>query len=233
MVPAGIPFPVGPVGPVGPDGPNVGPLVPCGTLSPSDTAGPVRQCGMLSPPNHVAECSVGPGGTLYSPDPAGILSPAVPAGIFLPSGLCWPYWPVWDFVPSDSESAISVDPGGGDRSCVADSDALGWAVGHCWGTLLPGEDGPGLCPIGLTVGLLPVVAVPLPAVRDPMIALSPVEGVGKGLCEGRRGEHCCTQGWYGPDVARTLAVVAMVGDGGWADAERCYIGLCGRVRGMG
>ena len=43
--------------------------------------------------------------------------------------------------------------------------------------LLPGEHVPGLCPIGLTVGLLPVAAVPLPAVRDPMIALSPVEGL--------------------------------------------------------
>ena len=38
------------------------------------------------------------------------------------------------------------------------------------GTLLPGEDGPGLCPIGLTVGLWPVAA------KDPTIALSPVEG---------------------------------------------------------
>ena len=63
------------------------------------------------------------------------------------------------------------------------------------GTLHAGEDGPGLCPIGLTVGLLPVAAVPLPAVWDPMIALSPVEG----LVEGRRGEHCCTRWlvWFG------------------------------------
>ena len=201
VVPAGIPFPVGPVGPVGPDGPNVGPLVPCGTLSPSDTAGPVRQCGMLSPPNHVAECSVGPGGTLYSPDPAGILSPAVPAGIFLPVGSVGPVGPIGPYgtlSPSDSESAISVDPGGGTDPVLPTRMHLVGPLGTV-GTLLPGEDGPGLCPIGLTVGLLPVVAVPLPAVRDPMIALSPVEGL----------ERDC------------------------AKAERCYIGLCGRVRGMG
>ena len=38
------------------------------------------------------------------------------------------------------------------------------------GTLIPEEDGPGLCPIGLTAGLWPAVVVPLPAVRDPTIA---------------------------------------------------------------
>ena len=34
---------------------------------------------------------------------------------------------------------------------------------------------PGLCQIVFTVGLLPGVAVLLPAVRDPLFALSPVE----------------------------------------------------------
>ena len=55
--------------------------------------------------------------------------------------------------------------------------------------LLPDEHWPGLCPIDLTVGLLPGSAVPLPAVKDPMIVLSPVEGmerdcveVGSGRC---------------------------------------------------
>ena len=50
-------------------------------------------------------------------------------------------------------------------------------------TLLPGEDGPGLCPIGLPVGLWPVAAVPFPAVRDPMIALSPVERLERDCAE--------------------------------------------------
>ena len=78
-------------------------------------------------------------------------------------------------------------------------------------TLLPGEHGPGLCPIGLTVGLLPVAAVPLPAVRDPMIVLSPVEGLERDCAE--VGEESITVhgGWSGPDVARIPAVVAMVG----------------------
>ena len=57
-------------------------------------------------------------------------------------------------------------------------------------TLLSGEHGPGLCPIGVTVGLLPVAVVLLPAVRDPMIALSPVEGLERDC---RRGERYCAR----------------------------------------
>ena len=76
-------------------------------------------------------------------------------------------------------------------------------------TLLPGEDGPGLCPIGLTVGLLPGAAVPLPAVRDLMIALSPVEGLERDCAEVGEMSIAVHGGWSGPDVART-AVVAMV-----------------------
>ena len=77
-------------------------------------------------------------------------------------------------------------------------------------TLLPGEDGPGLCPIVLTVGLLPGAAVPLPAVRDPMIALSPVEGLERDCAEVGEKSIAVHGGWSGPDVARTHAVVAMV-----------------------
>ena len=115
-------------------------------------------CGTLSPSDsepagpdgpYVAGGPVGPDGTLspFSSDPAG------PDGLYVAGD---PVGPIGTLFPSDSGSAILVDPGG---------------------TLLPGEHGPGLCPIGLTVGLLPVAAVPLPAVRDPMIALSPVEGL--------------------------------------------------------
>ena len=83
------------------------------------------------------------------------------------------------------------------------------------GTLLPGEDGPGLCPIDLTAGLLPIAAVPLPAVRDPMIALSPLEGLESECAE--VGEESITVhgGWSGPEVAMTPAVVAMVGMDAW------------------
>ena len=79
------------------------------------------------------------------------------------------------------------------------------------GTLLPGDDGPGICPISLIAGLLPVAAVPLPAMWDPMIALSPVEGLDRHCAE--VGEESITVhgGWSGLDVARTPAVVAMVG----------------------
>ena len=42
-------------------------------------------------------------------------------------------------------------------------------------TLTPSVDVPGLCRIVLTVGLCPEVAVPLPAVWDPLFASSPVE----------------------------------------------------------
>ena len=55
-----------------------------------------------------------------------------------------------------------------------------------------GKDGPGLCPIGVTVGQLPVVAVPLLAVWDPTIALSPVEGLDRD-CAKAGEEHCCTR----------------------------------------
>ena len=77
-VPPGIPFPVGPVGPYG-------------MLSPSDTA---------------AVGPVGPDGTLSSSDLAGILVPAVPAGILSPVG------PYGTLSPSDSDSVVLVDPGG-------------------------------------------------------------------------------------------------------------------------
>ena len=184
------------------------------------TAGPVGLCGMLCPPDTVAKGPVGPGGTLSSPDTAGILFPAMPAGILLPVG---PVGPIDSLSPSDSDSAILVDPGGvfpssdlaGMRGSdtPAESAILMGPVGHpMWlgvlhpsdsesadpviptrrqsssivefvgplglrGTLLPGEDGPGLCPIVSTNDLLLVVAVPLTAMRDPVFAQSPLEGL--------------------------------------------------------
>ena len=74
--------------------------------------------------------------------------------------------------------------------------------------LLPAVDVPGLCQIVLTVGLLPGVAVPLPAVWDPLFALSPVEELKKTGAElvGRR--LAVRNGWSGPAVAGISAVVA-------------------------
>ena len=77
-------------------------------------------------------------------------------------------------------------------------------------TLLPGEDGPGLCPIGLTVGLLPGAAVPLPAVRDPMIALSPVEGLERDCADDGEKSIAVHGGWSGPDVARNVLRILVV-----------------------
>ena len=105
------PFNSDPAGPVGPYVAG-GPVGPYGTLSPFDSDGPVGRCGMLSLPTPVAEGPMGPGETLSSPDPAGILSLAVPAGIFLPVGSVGPVGPYGMVSLSDSESAILVDPGG-------------------------------------------------------------------------------------------------------------------------
>ena len=79
------------------------------------------------------------------------------------------------------------------------------------GTLLPGEDGTGLCPIVPTDEMLSVVAVPLPAVRDPVITQLPVEEL-VGECGDVVEESISVHsGWSGSEVAKTPAVVAMVG----------------------
>ena len=56
-----------------------------------------------------------------------------------------------------------------------------------------------------------MAAVPLPAVRDPMIALLPVEGLERDCAEIGEESIAVHGRWSGPDVARTPAVVAMVG----------------------
>ena len=78
-------------------------------------------------------------------------------------------------------------------------------------TLLLDVDVPRLCQIVLTVGLLPGVAVPLPAVWDPLFALSPVEEL-KGTGAEVVGRSLVVHGgWSGPDVAGISAVVARPG----------------------
>ena len=58
---------------------------------------------------------------------------------------------------------------------------------------------------------MPVAAVPLPAVRDPMVAQSPVEGLVR-ECDDVTDESITVHGgWSDPEVVGTPAVVAMVG----------------------
>ena len=86
-------------------------MLPCvvGTLSPSDSdsVGPVGPCGTLSPSDSVAVGPVGPDGMLSSSDLAGMLFPAVPAGILFPVGPVGPYGTLF---PSDSDSVGPVGP---------------------------------------------------------------------------------------------------------------------------
>ena len=79
------------------------------------------------------------------------------------------------------------------------------------GTLLPGEGGPKFCPGVLTDDLVLVVAVLLPAVRDPMVTPSPVQVI-VGDCSVVTEENITGHdGWSDPDVVGTHSVVAMVG----------------------
>ena len=181
-----------------------GPVAPYGALSPSDSdpagpagpyvaGGPVGPDGTLSPfisdpagpaGPYAAGGPVGPDGTLspFNSDPAGPDGPYVAGGAVGPFGM---------LSPSDSGSAILVDPGGG--------------------MLLPDEGGPKSCPSVLTDDLVLVAAVPLPAVRDPMVTQSPVE-VRVGDCSVVTEVNITVHdGWSDPDVVGTPAVVAMVG----------------------
>ena len=79
------------------------------------------------------------------------------------------------------------------------------------GMLLPGEEGPGLCPIVPTDDLVSVAAVLPPGVRDPVIAQSPVEGLVRECDDVREESVTVHGGWSDPEVAKTPAMVAMVG----------------------
>ena len=134
--------------------------------------------GMLLPAIHVRP--VGIWGTLSSSDydPAGQNGPHVTGGSV---------GHLETLSPATSESGILVDPGGMFPSSdlarmrgpapPAGSAVLRGPVGPAMSleTLLLDVDVPRLCQIVLTVGLLPGVAVPLPAMWDPLFALSPVE----------------------------------------------------------
>ena len=230
-VPAGIPFSVGPVGPVGlcgtwsPSDSESAILVdPGGMLPSSDLAGilfraapagipfsvgpvgPVGPCGTRSPSDSESVILVDPGAVFPSSDLARMRGPAAPAESAFLMGPVGPAMSLGVLPLSDSESADPVVPTMMQSSSIVELvGPLGPVV-----TLLPGEVGPGLCPVGMTIGLWPVVAVPLLAVRDPMIALSPVERLERDCAEVEE-EYITVYGdWSGPDVAKTPAVVAMV-----------------------
>ena len=86
---------------------------------------------------------------LSSPDPAGILLPAVPAGILFPVGPVGPIGPCGTLSPSDSDSAILVDPGG----ALPSSDLAGMMVpdASAESAFLIGPVGP-----AMTLGVLPL-----------------------------------------------------------------------------
>ena len=179
-VPAAILFPVGYVGPVG----------PCGTLSPSASESAILE---------------DPGGVFPSSDLARMRGPVPPAESAVLMGPVGPAMSLGVLPLSDSETSEPVMPTRMQYSSIIE------LVGPLGPVETLREHGPGLCPIGLTIGLLPVAAVPLSAVRDPKIAQSPVEGLYRDCA--KVGEESITVhgGWSGPDVARTPAVVAMVG----------------------
>ena len=234
---AGMLFPAIPVGPVGRWGtlPSSD-SDPAGPDGPSVTGGSVAQLGTLSPSTFASAILVNSGGTLPSSDLAGMLLPAIPVGIWGtlsssdsdparqdgPHVAGGPVGHLGTLSPSTSESGILVDHGWVFSSSdlaekrgpapPAGSAVLRGPVGPAMSleTLLPGVDVPGLCQIVLTVGLLPGVAVPLPAVWDPLFALSPVEEL-KGTGAEVVGRSLAVRGgWSDPDVAGTSAVVAKV-----------------------
>ena len=94
--------------------------------------------------------------------------------------------------PSNSESADPVIPTRQSSSIVEFVGPLGPGA-----ALLPGEDGPGLCPIVST--------------DDPVIAQSPMEGLVRNCDDAEEEGITVPGGWSGPEVAKTPAMVAMVG----------------------
>ena len=232
MLPPAIP--VGPVGRWGTLPPSISD--PAGPEGPSVTGGPVGHLGTLSSSTFEPAILVDPGGTLPSSDLAGMLLPAIPVcpvGIWGtlslsdsdPAGQDGPYvtgGPVdhlGTLSPSTSTSEILVDPGGMSPSSdlaemrgpapPAESAVLRGPVGPAVSseTLLPGVDVPGLCRIVLTVGLWPGVAVPLPAVWDPLFASSLVEKLKVTGADVVGRSRAVRVGRSGPDVAGTSAVV--------------------------
>ena len=122
---------------------------------------------------------MGPDGTLFSPDLAGILFPAVPAGIPFPVG---PVGPFGTLSPPDSAGPV------GPKETLSPSDFEYAGTGGPVGTLPSRDNVTGLCLIIPVVelssvdpdrrapgGLVPVVGTGSPDGRDPVITQSPPE----------------------------------------------------------
>ena len=168
---------------------------------------------------------MGPDGTLSSSDLAGILFPAVPAGIPSPVGPIGMYGML---SPSDSDSVVLVDP----RGTLSLSGLVGIMVpdvsvelpslirrwGHCpclTLTLLVLWARRGCCPhlfpIVPTGELSSVEAVPFPGERDPVITQLPAERLvgdcGDVVNRDVTGNSC----WAVPGGIGKPTVVAMIG----------------------
>ena len=230
---AGMLLPAIPVDPIG----QWGTLPPSGSDSagpdgPSVTGGPVGQPGTLSPSTFVSAILVDPGGTFPSSDLAGMLLPAIPVhpvGIWGtlsssdsdPAGrdgshVTWDVAPDYLRVRGTGGSWWDVplvrpgwDEGSGCSGGVASSE------GPCWpcdvvGYVTSGRGCARTVPDRVDRWSVARVAVPLPAVWDPLFALSPVEELKKTGKEvvGRRLD--VRDGWSGSAVAGISAVVARV-----------------------
>ena len=178
------------------------PSVPAGILFPVGPIGPIGPCGKLSPSDSDSAIMVDPGGVLPLSDLAGVM---VPDALAESAFLVGPAMTLGVLPPSDKDSVDPVVP-----TRMLSSSVIEYAgpLGPV-GTLLPGEDGSGRCPIVPTGGLLSVVAVPLPAVRYQAITQLPVK---VGDCGDVVNQNITVHGgWSVPEVAVTPAVVAMVG----------------------
>ena len=149
------------------------PAVPAGILFPVDPVGPIGPYGTLSTSDSDSVILVDPDGGLPSSDLAEMRVPDAPAVLAFLVGPVGPAMSLGVLPPSDTDSADPVIPTRMQSSSIFEcAGPLGRV-----GTLLTGEHGTGLCPIVQTDELLSVVAVPHPAVRDPVITQLPVEGL--------------------------------------------------------
>ena len=233
---AGMLLPAMPVGPVGRWGtwpPSVSD--PTGPGGQSVTGGPIGHLGTLPSSTFEPAILLDPGGTSPSSDLAGMLLPAIPVspvgfwgtlsssdsdpvGQDGPYGADGPVGHLGTLSLSTSTYEILEDPGGTSPSSdltgmrgpapSAESAVRRGPVGPAVSseTFTPSVDVPGLCRIVLTVGLCPEVAVPLPAVWDPLFASSPVETLNITNADVVRRIRAVHGGWSGLDVAGTLVV---------------------------
>ena len=206
------PFSPDSAGPLGPDGtlssPDPArmlfPAVPAGLLLPVGPVGPIGPYGTLSPSDSDSAILVDPGGVYPSSNLTGMRGLDTPAESAFLMG---PAMSLGVLPPSDTELADPVIPTRVQSSSIVEFvGPLGPG-----GTLLPGEDGPGLCPIVPTDDLVSVAAVPLPGREVSGYCPSLVEWLVRECDDVREESVTVHGGWSGPEVAKTPDVVDMVG----------------------